>query len=55
MIVKVFIPGDSSALAVAAEATARAIAEEARARGAEIEIVRTGSRGLFWLEPMIEV
>ena len=25
------------------------------ARGVEIEIVRTGSRGLFWLEPMIEV
>ena len=55
MIAKVFVPGDSSALAVGAEATARAIADEARARGAEIEIVRTGSRGLFWLEPMIEV
>ena len=54
MIAKVFVPGDSSALAVGAGATARAIADEARARGAEIEIVRTGSRGLFWLEPMIE-
>ena len=55
MIARVFVPGDSSALAVGAGATAGAIADEARARGAEIEIVRTGSRGLFWLEPMIEV
>src|SRR5438094_681899 len=23
--------------------------------GVEIEIVRTGSRGLYWLEPMVEV
>jgi len=55
MIAKVYIPGDSSALAVGAGATAIAIAAAARARGVEIEIVRTGSRGLFWLEPMIEV
>jgi formate dehydrogenase iron-sulfur subunit len=55
MIAKVFISGDSSALAVGAGATAIAIADEARARGFDIAIVRTGSRGLFWLEPMIEV
>ncbi len=46
---RVYVPKDSAALAVGAEAVARAIAAE----GAEV--VRTGSRGLAWLEPMIEV
>jgi formate dehydrogenase iron-sulfur subunit len=55
MTARVFVPRDSTALALGAEATSRALADEARARGLEIEIVRTGSRGLFWLEPMIEV
>ena len=55
MTSKVFVPRDSTALALGADATARAIADEARGRGLEIELVRTGSRGLYWLEPMIEV
>ena len=52
---RVFIPGDSAALSVGAdevEAALRRIAEE---RGVAVEIVRNGSRGMFWLEPMIEV
>ncbi|HEX7884552.1 MAG TPA: NADH-quinone oxidoreductase subunit NuoF [Phenylobacterium sp.] len=52
---RVFIPRDAAALAVGAESVARSIAAEAAARGAAVEIVRTGSRGLFWLEPLIEV
>ena len=55
MSAKVFIPADSTALAAGAGATAQAIAKEARARNLNIEIVRTGSRGLFWLEPLVEV
>jgi formate dehydrogenase iron-sulfur subunit len=55
MSVRVFVPADSSALSVGAEAVARAILEEARRRDLDIELVRTGSRGLFWLEPLIEV
>jgi formate dehydrogenase iron-sulfur subunit len=46
---RLFIPKDSAAVAVGADEVAQAFA----ARG--IEAVRTGSRGLFWLEPMIEV
>jgi formate dehydrogenase iron-sulfur subunit len=46
-----FIPRDAAALAVGADAVAAALA--AAAPG--VPIVRTGSRGLFWLEPMIEV
>jgi formate dehydrogenase iron-sulfur subunit len=52
---RVYIPADSAALSVGADRAARAIAEEAQARGIEVALVRTGSRGLFWLEPMVEV
>jgi len=55
MSVKVYIPRDSSALSLGAEKTAKAIAAEAAQRGVEINIVRNGSRGLYWLEPMVEV
>jgi len=49
MTARLFIPKDSAAVAVGADDVARAFA----ARG--IDAVRTGSRGLYWLEPMIEV
>ncbi|MGA8582617.1 MAG: NADH-quinone oxidoreductase subunit NuoF [Roseiarcus sp.] len=55
MSARVFVPADSSALSVGADAVAGAILDEARRRGVDITIVRTGSRGLFWLEPLIEV
>ena len=55
MSVSVFVPADSSALSVGANLVADAILAEARRRGLEIAIVRTGSRGLFWLEPLVEV
>ena len=55
MSVRVFVPGDSSALSVGANAVADAILDEARRRSLDIAIVRTGSRGLFWLEPLVEV
>jgi formate dehydrogenase iron-sulfur subunit len=54
-MIRVFVPRDSGALSVGAEAVARAIAVEAVARGAEVTVVRNGSRGLYWLEPMVEV
>jgi len=55
MSARVFVPGDSSALSVGADAVAGAIFAEARRRGADLAVVRTGSRGLFWLEPLVEV
>lgn len=45
---RVFIPRDAAALAVGADDVAAALAGHA-------DIVRTGSRGMFWLEPMIEI
>ena len=55
MSTTVYIPRDSAALAVGSERVARRLAEEAAARGLDIRVVRNGSRGLFWLEPMLEV
>jgi formate dehydrogenase iron-sulfur subunit len=52
---RVYVPRDSAALAVGADAVARAVANEARSRGVGIELVRNGSRGLMWLEPLVEV
>ena len=51
----IFIPRDSGALSLGAEAVASAIADEARRRDQPIRVVRNGSRGLYWLEPMVEV
>jgi formate dehydrogenase iron-sulfur subunit len=54
-MVKVYVPRDSSALSMGADRTAKAIQAEAAKRGLEIELIRNGSRGMFWLEPMVEV
>jgi len=55
MSLRVFVPRDSSALSVGAESVASGIAAEAARRRADIVLVRNGSRGLYWLEPMVEV
>ena len=55
MSITVFVPRDSAALAVGAEATSQALIHTAAARGEEIRLMRNGSRGLIWLEPMVEV
>ncbi|HEY4214344.1 MAG TPA: NADH-quinone oxidoreductase subunit NuoF [Steroidobacteraceae bacterium] len=54
-VVTVYIPRDSSALSLGAGEVADAIQKEASARGVEVRIVRNGSRGLYWLEPLVEV
>jgi formate dehydrogenase iron-sulfur subunit len=53
--VRIFVPRDATALALGADGVARAIGEAARARGIDIELVRNGSRGMFWLEPLVEI
>ena len=52
---RVFVPKDLAALAVGADKVAKAIADLASDRGKDITIVRTGSRGMFFLEPLVEV
>ena len=55
MSLHLFLPRDAAARAVGADRVATALAAEAQRLGRAIEIVRTGSRGLFWFEPMLEV
>jgi formate dehydrogenase iron-sulfur subunit len=52
---RVFIPADSVAVSLGADEVARVLVLEAARRGHAVEIVRTGSRGLMWLETMVEV
>jgi formate dehydrogenase iron-sulfur subunit len=55
MSVKIYVPGDWGAKAAGADKTAAAIAAEAQSRGIDVTVVRTGSRGMYWLEPFVEV
>lgn len=55
MTVTVYVPNDSGALALGAGRIAAAIDKEAQKRGLDIKLVRNGSRGMFWLEPLVEV
>jgi formate dehydrogenase iron-sulfur subunit len=52
---RIFLPQDAAALALGAEAVLRALLTEAARRGAVLDVVRTGTRGAVWLEPMLEV
>ena len=55
MTTTVFVPGDSAARAVGADDVALALEAEAALRGLDLRVVRNGSRGLHWLEPLVEV
>ncbi|TWG55203.1 NADH-quinone oxidoreductase subunit NuoF [Aminobacter sp. J44] len=55
MTVKIYIPKDAAALALGAEKVAKAVAAEIAARGLDAQIVRNGTRGMIWLEPLVEV
>jgi len=52
---KVYVPLDSVAVALGADRLAVAIVAEGVARGVDVQIVRNGSRGMVWLEPLVEV
>jgi formate dehydrogenase iron-sulfur subunit len=53
--VRIFVSGDAAALSVGADETAAAIVQQAEQRGMPIQLVRNGSRGMLWLEPLVEV
>ena len=55
MTTRIYIPRDAAALSVGAFAVQLAMERAIAARGADAAITRTGSRGLFWLEPLVEV
>lgn len=45
-----FVPGDAAAVSVGADEVAAALTGQPG-----VEVVRTGSRGMLWLEPLVEV
>jgi len=55
MSLQVYIPADAAAVALDADSVATALQAAAVRRGVDITITRTGSRGLHWLEPLLEV
>ncbi len=50
----IYVPDDAAALSVGADAVAEAIRTEISKRGLDAKLIRTGSRGLLWLEPLVE-
>jgi formate dehydrogenase iron-sulfur subunit len=52
---KIYLPLDSAAVALGADEIAHAIEKHAHAKGVAVTLVRNGSRGMVWLEPMVEV
>ncbi len=55
MSIRVYVPADAAAIACGADRVATAIQREAKDRGLDIILVRNGSRGLLWLETLVEV
>ena len=55
MTATLYIPGDSGALSMGADAVVAAITAYSRTYATDLNIVRNGSRGLYWLEPLVEV
>jgi formate dehydrogenase iron-sulfur subunit len=52
---RIYVPGDAAALSVGADEVVAALASEIAKRKMDATIVRTGTRGLLWLEPLIEI
>lgn len=51
----IYIPKDSAARSIGADHVAAVIEAESAKRGISILIIRNGSRGALWLEPLVEV
>ena len=52
---KVWVPRDAAARALGADQVVLSLKAEAARRGITLEVVRNGSRGMIWLEPLVEV
>lgn len=55
MTPRVYVPRDAGALSLGADDVVTAIERQARRERLPLHIVRNGSRGLYWLEPLVEV
>ena len=52
---KIYVPRETAAVSMGADEVALAIAQAANSAGANIELIRNGSWGASWLEPLVEV
>ncbi|WP_405405281.1 formate dehydrogenase beta subunit [Paracoccus sp. Ld10] len=52
---RIFVPLDSAAKALGADAVDDALTQQIAARGLDAQVVRNGSRGMVWLEPLVEI
>lgn len=52
---KIYVPLDSVAVALGADELAQNIVDQAGVRGIDVTIVRNGSHGMVWLEPLVEI
>jgi formate dehydrogenase iron-sulfur subunit len=55
MTTRIFVPRDAAAVSMGADEVAAAVEREIRGHGLDAIVVRNGSRGMFWLEPLLEV
>lgn len=55
MTTRVYVPCDTTALSMGADEVAKLLAYHADRHGVAIELIRNGSWGLAWLEPLVEV
>ena len=55
MTTRIYVPNDTTAWSVGADEVAAAIVERVAALGLDVQVVRNGSRGLYWLEPLVEI
>jgi len=52
---KIYVSMDSAAKALGADDLADALMAEISTRGMDAQVIRTGSRGMIWLEPLVEI
>lgn len=55
MMIKLYLPRETTALSLGAQEVAESLLSTAETLGKDVLLTRTGSRGLFWLEPLLEV
>ena len=55
MTARIYVPNDTTAWSVGADEVASAILDRIVALGLDAQVVRNGSRGLYWLEPLVEI
>ena len=54
-MIDIFIPQDTTSLALGSDQVASLLMELSNDRGLDVNLTRNGSRGMFWLEPLLEV